>query len=303
MYWLRPKLRRTTWLMNWLTTALLGMLGASAGFVVPTLLLSAWSAGRIMPPEDLGLLLFFDMLLAIFLALLISGYVKLRNEIREAERARSVSELQARELAVSVARTRCAVLQSQIKPHFFFNTLNTLSALIKSDAMAASKLVDSLARLFRYSLGCSAEQLQPMDAELAFVQTYLEIEKVRFGDRLRVEWELSLKDRSLTLPGLTIQPLVENAVTHGVVPFAHGGTIRITAATDEQGAMIRVANRVPDGVKVDTETWFQPGHSLHIIQERLQLEYQRGGLRFESQGGWLTTIMEIPSPGGDRCGS
>ena len=128
-----------------------------------------------------------------------------------------------------VEEAELSALQARINPHFFFNTLNTISALLAEDPARADEVVQTLADLFRYTFKATHAVDVPLADELDFVEGYLSVEKARFGDRLRVEWSIDPAARGARIPGLLLQPLVENAVGHGVAPVPGGGTVRIGA--------------------------------------------------------------------------
>ncbi len=175
--------------------------------------------------------------------------------------------LRLRALALLPAETtaRLAELQSRIRPHFLFNTLNTALALVRLDPARAEGVLEDLAELFRVALSESGESVS-LAEEVALAQRYLAIEQIRFGDRLRVRWELDPAAAPARMPPLLLQPLVENAVRHGVEPAAAGGTIRIRTRVKAGRAVIVIENTVP------TEP-SRPGNGMALtnVRERLNL--------------------------------
>ncbi len=146
-----------------------------------------------------------------------------------------------REALIRQARAEIEALQARIRPHFLFNSLNTVASLIPSRPEAAERLVEDMSDLFRAAL--SAPHAITLDEELTLVRRYLEIEQWRLGERLRVEWALPDPLPAFTLPALTLQPLVENAVLHGVEPSRTGGRIRVSGeALPGGGFRLRVEN-------------------------------------------------------------
>ncbi|WP_066263072.1 histidine kinase [Hydrogenophaga flava] len=184
---------------------------------------------------------------------------------------------------------RLAELQARIRPHFLFNTLNSAIALVRAEPAKAEALLEDLSELFRHALADSQEAV-PLSQELALAEHYLAIEQVRFGDRLRLEWNLDPKAAGAKLPPLILQPLVENAVKHGVEPSPTGATVRIT--TKRRGGMvvIKVTNTVPAGSG-------PPGHGLaqDNVRQRLALLHDVEG-RFQSAlvNGVYQVRLEIP---------
>lgn len=163
------------------------------------------------------------------------------------------------------AAARLAELQSRIRPHFLFNTLNTAIALVRVDPARAETILEDLAELFRVALAETGEAVT-LDQEIALAQRYLEIEKVRFGARLQVHWELDPLAGAAAVPPLLLQPLVENAVRHGVEPSAEGGSVRVRTQVRRGHAVITVVNSVPPGGS-------RPGHGMALdnVRQRLLL--------------------------------
>lgn len=175
--------------------------------------------------------------------------------------------LHLRALATLPAETaaRLAELQSRIRPHFLFNTLNTALTLIRLDPARAENVLEDLAELFRVAITESAEAVTLAD-EVALAQRYLDIEQIRFGNRLQVNWELDADAGTARVPPLILQPLVENAVRHGVEPSAEGGVIRIRTRVKLGRAVLSIANSVPDAPS-------RPGNGMALrnVKERLRL--------------------------------
>ncbi|HKX44812.1 MAG TPA: histidine kinase, partial [Burkholderiaceae bacterium] len=160
---------------------------------------------------------------------------------------------------------RLAELQSRIRPHFLFNTLNTALALVRLDPARAEGVLEDLAELFRVAISDSADSAS-LAEEVELAQRYLAIEQIRFGDRLAVQWELDPEAGAARVPPLLLQPLIENAVRHGIEPAATGGTIRVRTRVKSGRAQLVVVNTVPD-------TPSRPGHGIALrnVRERLRL--------------------------------
>lgn len=197
-------------------------------------------------------------------------------------------------------RLEAAWLQAQIKPHFLFNTLNTVAALGDIDTTRMRELLDVFGRYLRASFDFhNLDRLVPLGHELQLVQSYLFIEKERFGDRLQVVWELD-KAADPLIPPLSVQPLVENAVKHGVLARSSGGTVRIRVVKQTDYVDIAVDD---DGVGMDTEELRRvlgrkpEGHDgvgLRNVDKRLKQVYG-AGLRIHSVPGQGTVVaMRIP---------
>lgn len=185
--------------------------------------------------------------------------------------------LRSRLVMPAATTARLAELQARIRPHFLFNTLNTAIALVRVDPARAESVLEDLAELFRAALA-DAQTLTPVTLaqEVDLARRYLDIEQVRFGSRLRVRWELDDQARAARLPPLLLQPLVENAVKHGVEPAPEGGTIRIKTSVHRGQAVLLVSNTVSGESSV-------PGHGMALrnVQERLRLMHDVAA-RFET---------------------
>ena len=141
---------------------------------------------------------------------------------------------------------RLAELQARIRPHFLFNTLNTAVALVREDPRRAETILEDLSDLFRHALAEPGESVT-LAEEIALARRYLDIEQVRFGPRLQVEWAIDAAADAARVPPLLLQPLVENAVKHGVEPSAQGAQVRISTQRRVGTVVIKVTNTVPAG--------------------------------------------------------
>jgi two-component system sensor histidine kinase AlgZ len=160
---------------------------------------------------------------------------------------------------------RLAELQSRIRPHFLFNTLNTALTLVRLDPGKAEGVLEDLAELFRVAITESTDAVSLGD-EVDLARRYLDIEQIRFGSRLHVAWELDPQAASARVPPLLLQPLVENAVRHGVEPSPEGGVIRVRTRVKLGRAVLSIANSVPKEPS-------RPGHGMALknVRERLRL--------------------------------
>ena len=131
------------------------------------------------------------------------------------------------------ARSRIEALQARIRPHFLFNSLNTIAALTRSDPARAEEAVEDLADLFRATLRDSHSPLR-LKEELELTRIYQRIEELRLGERLKVRWDVAELPMRAFVPGLTVQPLLENAIYHGIEPLEHGGTVTVTGRVHER---------------------------------------------------------------------
>lgn len=224
------------------------------------------------------------------LALLVGGLAhayegmrwRLADSLREVEEVRLV-EAQLQEQA---AKAELAALQARINPHFFFNTLNTISALLAEDTAKADEVVQTLADLFRYTFKATHAGDVPLDEELEFVDGYLTVEKARFGDRLRVDWAIDPEARGARIPGLLLQPLVENAVGHGIAPVPGGGTVRIRARLCDARLVVEVEDDGA-GLSLPATSLIRDDHGLGNVRRRIATATRGRG-----------TLELAPSPNG-----
>src|SRR5690606_27297509 len=177
----------------------------------------------------------------------------------------------ARQLAVRAKQAELEALQARIRPHFLFNTLNTGAALVHQRPEDAERLLLDLADLFRAAL--AGPQEIPLTEEIALSKRYLEIEALRFGERMRVHWELPSPLPQLQVPTLSIQPLVENAIHHGIEPSPEGGEVCIRVAQEKQQVIITIENDLP-------ATGTQPlrtGHKVGLESTRARIQALTNG--------------------------
>ena len=177
-------------------------------------------------------------------------------------------ELRARSFSPAQAEARLAALNARIRPHFLFNSLNAVLALIRARPQQAEEALESLSDLFRAAMRDPAELVSLAD-EIALSRQYLELEKLRLGERLAVDWQIGPVSMSLPIPPLMLQPLLENAVYHGIEPAPAGGTVHIVIAQHGNELSIAIAN--PTAGQFVNAT----GNQMAVlnIRERLALYY------------------------------
>jgi two-component system sensor histidine kinase AlgZ len=192
----------------------------------------------------------------------------------------------------SVAESRFVALQARIRPHFLFNSMNTIASLTRSDPLAAERAIEDLADLFRASLGNSDEPIS-LEQELEVARVYQRMEEQRLGDRLTVDWQLDNLPMQTPVPGLTIQPLLENAIYHGIEPLASGGVVTITGKAHDGVVSISVSNPLaPQNQRRKSN-----GHQLALdnIRQRLALTYgDRARLDVEERANHFSVLIEFP---------
>jgi two-component system, LytTR family, sensor kinase len=182
-------------------------------------------------------------------------------------RARN-EELERAKLQQALAESELQALKSQLQPHFLFNTLNGISALIEVDKARARAMVVKLSNLLRTVLQDGTADLIPLEEELKFAEAYLDIEKMRLDERLQIRWKIPPDTRHLLVPPLILQPLVENAISHGVACSREGGWLEIALERDDQRMELSVRNSVRGKGT--------PGSGLGLQNTKARLNYLYG---------------------------
>ena len=198
--------------------------------------------------------------------------------------------LRAKATAPATTAARLSELQSRIRPHFLFNALNSAIALVRAEPARAEAVLEDLSELFRQALAERGNSVS-LEDELLLARRYLDIEKVRFGDRLQVDWSIDMAANPARLPPLLLQPLVENAVRHGVEPSASGANLYISTQRRGSTVVIKVVNTLPAGSGT-------PGHGLALanVRERLSLLHDvQGQFRCGQRGDEFQVRIEVPA--------
>ncbi len=193
------------------------------------------------------------------------------------------------------ARTRIQALQARIRPHFLFNSMNTIASLTRTNPERAEQAVEDLADLFRASLG-QGDKIT-LSEELDFTRRYINIEELRLGERLQVEWIIDPKvPDEAAIPALLLQPLVENAIYHGIEPSTEGGTVRIEIRRDGDRIQFSITNPIP----ATLSHYRRSGNKMALenIQQRLRLTYGSGSeLRIRKTEDTYEVRFSIPVEG------
>jgi LytS/YehU family sensor histidine kinase len=223
------------------------------------------------------------------LGALVHGSLRGRVQFMEAKvHEKEVAEERTQKLA---AEARLRSLESRIHPHFLFNALNSISSLIAVNPARAEQMVGRLAALLRASLDANKRQLIPLSEELAIVESYMDIEKARFGDKLRGSVRVPVELQDAQVPPMSVQSLVENAVKHGITPQSGGGEFLVTASL-ENGSL-RVAVR-DSGLGFDLAT-VCAGHGLDNLVGRLDALFgAKARLNVFRQDGYSVVEMVLP---------
>ena len=199
-------------------------------------------------------------------------------------------ELRASQLEAQLSHASLQALKMQLNPHFLFNTLNSISSLMYSDVESADAMLARLSEFLRMTLDRDLAQEIPLEQELEFIRRYLEIEKIRFEERLTVKIDVGADVGKANVPSLALQPLVENAIHHGIAPRPDGGAIEIKARRENDSLHLSVAD---DGVGVGQKTRERIGlANTRARLERLYGERQR--FSFTDTGGGCRVDIVIP---------
>jgi len=201
-------------------------------------------------------------------------------------------EVHSAKLEMQLAKSHLESLKSHLRPHFLFNTLNSIAALVHDDPAGAERMTGQLAALLRSALDSTAMPLVPLEEELRIVRAYLDIERVRFGDRLRYDVHLDAGASSAAVPRMALQTLVENSVKYAVSPRREGGSICVTATAADG----RVRVTVEDDGPGFNGAHRPEGHGLALLDARLALLFgTRASMRVDSRAGHTGVIIEVPA--------
>ncbi len=205
-------------------------------------------------------------------------------------------ELQAARLQALLTQAQLQMLRMQLNPHFLFNTLNTISALVQRDANTAERMIARLGDLLRLSLENAGRHEAALKEEVEFLQAYLEIEQARYGDRLRVAFDVDPDALDVPVPYLVLQPLVENAVKHGIAPRRRGGRLEVRARLEGGSLCLEV---IDDGPGMPEGRPANGRQGIGLANTRARLEHLFGGAHsFElraPEGGGLCVAIRVPA--------
>jgi signal transduction histidine kinase len=291
--WVMPVLRRrcstpVAWALVLATLVILAAVGSfipiaaamALGYLPPARALAAWS-------DPLRYSVYFTLLFGV------SGTMisELRSQLDQtslALRTKERDEAEARRLAIEA---QLASLEARVQPHFFFNTLNSIAALVRDDPAAAERVIEQLGSLMRSSLDAGASPLVPLDQELALVRGYLDIEQVRFGNRLRYRIDVDEAASSTLVPRLSLQTLVENSVKYAVSARRDGASIAIRATQDDGHLRSEVMD---DGPGFDPSS-ISDGHGLALLRSRLSMLYGgRASVDITSRPSATSVVIQVP---------
>jgi LytS/YehU family sensor histidine kinase len=233
----------------------------------------------------------FSILISLMVGLTMSTYQTLRYKLHFATLELRTQQMEQERANKLLAEARLSSLESRIHPHFLFNTLNSISALIPLDPKRAEDTVGKLASLLRFSLNATPNGLVPLEQEMKIIRDYLEIERTRFGARLRYEIDVPETLANVKTPPLALQSIVENSVKHVASQRAEGASIRIAAQALGDRVRIEISDDGP-GFSLESIT---PEHGLGNLVSRLELLFGDRGQLSVSRRDHLTVVsLEYP---------
>ncbi len=282
---LYPRAARRGTLREWagVTLALIGL--AVIGCLIGT---AAIAALGMFPRPEYWIVARQNFAICIFITLafglVFTAFGRMQGRLHEQELER--------QRAINLAtEAQLASLESRIHPHFLFNTLNSISALIPVDPERAERLMERMAALLRFSLDAHARGLVPLGQEMKIVRDYLEIEQARLGSRLRYRVETPDDAGDLRLPPLAVQTLIENSIKYAVAPDRMGGEIRVLARETEGRLQIDVSDTGP-GFSLESAS---SGHGLDNLRNRMAMLFgEAAALQVTRHDGWTTVRLMFP---------
>jgi Histidine kinase len=247
------------------------LVSVPAGLLTTALGLAAWQTADLRIDSELRWLLVSVIHALNWILLLLfwgASYFSLRSF-----RERALGELREAQLSQALHLAELRLLKAQLNPHFLFNALNTVRALIAEDPTRAQQAVTQLARTLRYTLNSGQDELVSLEREMAIVDDYLAIEALRLGERLSLVRGISPATRERQIPVMLLQTLVENAIKHGIAQLPEGGVLKIASEMHPDGLVLTVENARPRSSSVDLDS---DSIGLRNSTERLRLLFGPG---------------------------
>ena len=209
----------------------------------------------------------------------------------DAQKLAQIRAVQVEEQNTNLVRAQLLSLKTQLQPHFLFNTLHAIASLMHYDVPTADRMLNRLSELLRITLKETSNSIISLQQEMAFIQAYLEIEKIRFEERLEVEWTIPDSLLNSSIPPFILQPLVENAIKYGVSTRTDGGSIIIRAYTDNDALLLEVEDDAPESLSQEK------GFGIGLSNTRSRLEVLYGAQQgFELIRAGMGTIARIRIP-------
>ncbi|HUW76097.1 MAG TPA: histidine kinase [Gallionella sp.] len=240
------------------------------------------------PPEQLDNN--FDLVRCGLLSAVVCGFLLLYFRLRSRILSRALSD------------ARLQVLRARIRPHFLFNTINAVLGIVRAQPRQAEAALEDMADLFRMAMS-DAQDLVPLGLEVQLSKQYLALEQMRMGDRLRVDWQIRDVPEDVLIPPLLLQPLLENAVYHGIEPLTEGGSIGITLSRSGDQVHLRVENPCPlsadlshQGNRVALRNIRERLDLLFDVEANYQVESGKDFYRVEIVFPYVSRVKERPQP-------
>jgi two-component system, LytTR family, sensor histidine kinase AlgZ len=214
-----------------------------------------------------------------------------------AEQASQEAEARVMQASILAREAELKALKAQVNPHFLFNSLNSISALTSSDAPRAREMCVLLGDFLRRTLGLGEKSAIPLEEELSLVRAFLAVEKIRFGARIQMEENVEAAAMGVQIPPLILQPLVENAIAHGIANLVEGGWIRLNANRRDGNIFISVENNYDP----DAPPRRRGGVGLTNVRQRLTARYgERASFKVKSDGGNFRVELVVPAAAEER---
>jgi two-component system, LytTR family, sensor histidine kinase AlgZ len=283
--------RVAMWAVRLIMIPIAIVLGSMLAVTVPVVL------GLIRPQEYFANVrgsLWTSFIVTTVACLAVIAYETLRSQLDAATLALRTKERDEAEARRVATEAQLASLESRVNPHFLFNTLNSIASLTHSDPSGAERMTNQLASLMRSSLDSGSAPLVTLDEELKLVRDYLDIERVRFGDRLRFTVEASEGSRQTKVPRLSLQTVVENSVKYAISTRRQGGCVAVQASVSNGLTRLVVTD---DGPGFDA-SYVREGHGLALLKSRLAMTFgERATLLIDSRPGRTCITIEVPRSG------
>ena len=248
-------------------------------------ILLLWGVGRIDSPQPAWYVSFHILTLTI--SAIINGLLLRLFLAKHELTQRTLSE----------ARAKLQALQSRIRPHFVFNSMNIIASLTRNEPAKAESAIEDMVDLFRMMLS-QDEMLVPVKNEIDVAKKYLALETLRLDNRLTVNWDIGKFPRKAVMPVLTLQPLLENAIRHGIEELAGGGVVNVRLWEENDQIFIRVDNPLPKTRSKQAKS--TPGQTLDNIRQRFQSHYgEQASLQSAEQDGHFIVTVVLPTRGGN----
>lgn len=286
------RISRQVFPLNWLLLSLTVLVSALIGYFTGGLILVAVGASSFQETmNSLPRSLWFSLLLGMIFGIGFFLYESLKRQLEETSlqlRTKQLEEERARKLAIAA---QLSSLESRVRPHFLFNTLNSISALIREEPVQAERMVERLSSMLRFSLDSNHRNSVLLRDEVKIVTDYLEIEKARFGERLQFQIDVAPEIGMTAVPPFALQTLVENSVKHVISKRREGGVIRVVAKDDGSSVKLEVWDDGP-GLAIET---IPAGRGIDNLQSRLYALFgDQASLEFQRQDSYFITTITLP---------